>query len=359
LAITSAITVAQSLATIDAAGAASPAGKAELLQLTRKGNGGPEILLRLDQAVAAGIQRTPEDVELLLAHAQMCWIADQRTPGSARCRDSARALVELVPDFPDGYRLLGFAHLTRREYREAFLALSAVKTLPTPANYDNFRMLARLLMTGSQQVNFDLGGQRYSFDLTTHNAAAVESSAFHAVGMLTEWEELQYLGAILPRDKIRRIAEVGVLLGNHSAYFLKTFRPEAITLIDGDAANIPFIEHTVFYNLPETRPQVDIQCAFVGGAPGEVSFAGAKVQRRTLTDLVRGGVDFLKIDVDGGELNLLAGAAAVIETHRPFVMIETTPATHNNVAAWFEARRYATKKVFDHGGHRKLVLVPA
>src|SRR5207253_2295025 len=159
-----------------------------------------------------------------------------------------------------------------------------------------------------------------------------------------------FLGATLPADRMRRIVEVGVLMGNHSAYFLKTFKPEAITLIDGDPANIPFIEHTVFYNLPENRPDVDVQCAFVGGAPGEATFAEQKVQRRTLADLVHGGVDFLKIDVDGGEVNLLTGAASVIEAYRPAVMIETTPLTHSKVIEWFTARRYTAKKVFDHGG---------
>ncbi len=357
--IASAITIAQSLASIDQAGAATPAGKAELVRLVRTGAGGSDVLARVSLAMSGPIQRTAEDVELLLAHAQMSWIADQRNPEASRARDSARALIELVPDLADGYRLLGFAHLTRGDYRDAFLAFSAVKTLPTPANYDNFRALARLLMTGTKQARFELAGERYSFDLTTHNAAAVESSAFHAVGALTEWEELQYLAATLPREKTRRIVEVGVLLGNHSAFFLKAMRPDSITLIDGDPANIPFIERTVFYNLPEPRPTVDVQCAFVAGAIGEGTFAGAKIQKKPLVDLVHGGVDFLKIDVDGGERHLLNGAVAVIETSRPAVMIETTPTTHQAVVAWFAERQYKTTKVFDRGSHRNVVLMPS
>jgi hypothetical protein len=334
------------------------AEKADLLQQVRAGGASAEVFSRLEQVVRAPLNRTAEDVELLLAYTQRAWIADQRNPASTRARDGASRLIELVPDLADGYRLLGFAHLTRQEYREAYLALSAVKTIATPANFDNFRALARLLMTGTNQVRFDLGGARYAFDLTTHNAAAMESSAFHAVGLLTEWDELQFLGTTLDRARIRRIAEVGVLLGNHSAYFLKTFAPDQLTLIDADRANIAFIERTVFYNLPERRPQLDIHCALVAGKTGEGRFAGAPVQKHTLQELVPEPVDLLKIDVDGGEVDLLAGASAVIDESRPAVMIETTAETHQPVVSWFTNRRYGVSRVFDHGGYRNVVLLP-
>src|SRR5262249_6892901 len=119
------------------------------------------------------------------------------------------------------------------------------------------------------------------------------------------------------------------------------------------------IERTVFYNLPEARPQVDVRCALVAGSAGEGRFAGAPVQKRTLSELVQGPVDFLKIDVDGGELELLGGASSVIDASRPAVMIETTPETHEPVVRWFTGRRYAPARVFDHGGYRNVVLLPS
>ncbi|MHB1204512.1 MAG: FkbM family methyltransferase [Rhodospirillaceae bacterium] len=332
--------------------------KDDLLRLIRSGAGGADVFARLEEAVAQPLARTAEDIELLLAYAQRAWIADQRNPSATRARDGAQRLIEMVPDFADGYRLLGFAHLSRKEYREAYLTLSAMKTIATSANFDNFRALARNLMTGSARASFDLAGARYTFDLTAHNAAAMESSAFHSVGLLTEMEELQHLTRVLDRAKTRRIVEIGVLLGNHTAFFLKTFAPDRMTLIDADPVNIPFIERTVFYNLPDTRPEIDVRLAFVAAGTGENPFAGAKVPRRTLQDLAPGPVDFLKIDVDGGEIGLLAGAAPVIEASRPAVMIETTRDTHDDVLAWFGARRYHTNRVFDHGTHRNVVLLP-
>src|SRR5262249_4822558 len=157
-----------------------------------------------------------------------------------------------------------------------------------------------------------------------------------------------YLGGLLQRPQ--RIVEVGVLLGNHTAFFLKTFAPQHVTLIDADPANINFMRRSAAFNLaPGPAPEVVIQCAYVGGrAADAVTFAGGRVPQRSLGDLVNGGVDFLKIDVDGGEVALLAGAAAVIEAHRPSVMIETTPTTFEPVKTWFAERRYDLRKVFDH-----------
>jgi hypothetical protein len=348
----------EALKEIDAFGPASPLGRTALAALIRTGAGGPAILERLDQALEGPVARTATDVALVLAHAQACWIADQRDADATRARDSAQRLIELVPDLADGYRLLGFAQLSRGAYREAVIALTALKAIPNAGNFDNFRALARHLMLGMRQIGFELDGERYTFDLTCHNAAATESSAFHSVGALTEWDELQYLRSTLPRPQ--RIVEVGVLLGNHTAFFLKTFAPTHMTLIDADPANITFIRRTAACNLPaRPAPDIVIQCAFVGGRAGTVTFAGADVPQRPLADLVAGPVDFLKIDVDGGEVALLAGADAVIETHRPAVMIETTPATHDPVCAWFQSRRYDMRRVFDHGSHRNVVFTPA
>ena len=39
-------------------------------------------------------------------------------------------------------------------------------------------------------------------------------------------------------------------------------------------------------------------------------------------------------------------------------MIATTRDGHDDVVAWFGARRYHTNRVFDHGAHRNVVLLP-
>ncbi len=58
-------------------------------------------------------------------------------------------------------------------------------------------------------------------------------------------------------------------------------------------------------------------------------------------------IDFIKIDVEGYEVNVLNGASATIDKHRPFILVEVHPGflkeygrDHNEVIRFFEKRNY-------------------
>ena len=230
------------------------------------------------------------------------------------------------------------------------MAFTAAGRMGGAVNLDNFKALANNMMLGASQARFELGAHTYVFDLSCHNAAAIEAGAFHSVGMLTELDELQAMERIAQGRTIASIAEVGVLMGNHTAFFLKAFKPTRMILADADPANMPFIESTVRNNAA-TAPQLNIVNAFIGRGGGETVFAGQRVPHRSLADIVTGPVDLLKIDVDGAELALLESAEVVVTLGRPLVMIETTPVTHRPVLEWFSARSYDAGHSFDHGGY--------
>lgn len=329
------------------------------LDLFRSGTIEPRLLAAIERRLPNLTLETAEAVELVLAHAQLAWIKDQRDPLATRARDSARRIVERAPDLPDGYRILGLAHLSRQEYRDAYLTFSAAAGLGTQVNYENFRNLAKLLMQGVSPIAFELEGQRYKFDLTTHNAEAIESSAFHSVGLLTELEELNHLKEVVSPDGIEHVVEVGVLLGNHTAFFLKHLSPSRLTIIDADPENRPYIENTISYNAPSgAHNNAHLHTLFVTDKSGTTKVAGQEVRKTTLDTLIDGTVDFIKIDVDGGEADLLKGAETMIKTSRPVVMIETAPATHARVVTWFEERAYSLGRVFDRGGYSNVFFLP-
>jgi FkbM family methyltransferase len=52
--------------------------------------------------------------------------------------------------------------------------------------------------------------------------------------------------------------------------------------------------------------------------------------------------DLIKIDVEGMELEVLAGAARCIESLRPIVLIETIKSDRSAIAAWLTSRGYTT-----------------
>lgn len=337
---------------------AEQSARAALLQRLRAGESGPRFLQDMELNLTQGVARTPEDVELLLGFAQRAWIADQRNPQADRALKAAQQLVDLLPTLKDGYRALGLAQLTRGEYREAFMTFTAAKQIPSEMNLDNFRALAQNLMLGTPKAQFELEGRSYVFDLSCHNAAAIEAGAFHSIGLLTETQELKALEAAAQGRAIATIVEVGVLMGNHTAYFLKAFTPQRLILADADPANLPFIENTVGNNATVPAPSLDLVNAFIGKGGGETHFAGVRVPHKRLDELVTTSIDLLKIDVDGAELDLLAGAENAIAAGRPLTMIETTPATHQGALAWFGQRGYDRVRTFDHGGYSNTIFRP-
>ena len=341
---------------IDALGPRTTAGRNALVALARSGMDGADMLARLDKAVTAPLNHTATDVGLLLAHAQSAWNADQRNPVATRTRDSARRLIELVPELPEGFRLLGLAHLSRSEYTDAFLTFSALKSLPSAQDCDKFHTLARCLMNDIHQVSFTLAGERFTFDLATHNATAIESSAFHSIGMIENLDALQALQKIINRPQY--VTEVGALLGNGAAYLLKVFAPRRLTLIDADRTNIPFIRRTAACNLPQ-GPGMDviIHHAFAGDRSDAVMYAGKPVACRRLDQLTQDAVDLLKIDVDDDGLAVLSGAASIIDSQRPAVMITT--ADEDAVRSWFATRNYNVRHVCHAGSRHNIILTPS
>ena len=60
-----------------------------------------------------------------------------------------------------------------------------------------------------------------------------------------------------------------------------------------------------------------------------------------------GPIDVIKIDVEGWELDVLRGAARVIQQHRPLLYVEASDATFAPVRAYLVTCRYVCWKRFN------------
>ena len=60
----------------------------------------------------------------------------------------------------------------------------------------------------------------------------------------------------------------------------------------------------------------------------------------TLDSLGLARVDLIKIDVEGMEMNVLAGAAALIGRHRPAMVVEHIKTDAEKLRRWLEALDY-------------------
>jgi hypothetical protein len=95
------------------------------------------------------------------------------------------------------------------------------------------------------------------------------------------------------------------------------------------------------------------------GATRYLPDPGGAISVSPLDDLIAGRVDFLKIDVEGMEMEALAGAAAILARDRPRIYIEVLDATVATFMAWADANGYRVEKLFPDKTHCNYLLLPA
>lgn len=89
--------------------------------------------------------------------------------------------------------------------------------------------------------------------------------------------------------------------------------------------------------------------------PGAEKLIERDVRVAPLDDFKISGVDFIKIDVEGHEIEVLKGAAATIEASRPIVLIELKKQHVKTVNDWFRNLDYKHCRLEDFNdvpGHR-------
>lgn len=105
-----------------------------------------------------------------------------------------------------------------------------------------------------------------------------------------------------------------------------------VFLTDGTDTNIP---HSVYASWPVTQKSQDIHPVLMGKRMGTEGAEGVSLDeflasfRESFTRL-----DFIKLDVDGNELVVLEGAIETIQTFRPTLLIEFSPALQADSDSW-------------------------
>jgi len=102
---------------------------------------------------------------------------------------------------------------------------------------------------------------------------------------------------------------------------------------------------------------------YADNLPGAEKCIEKQVEVRPLDDFAIAAVGFIKIDVEGHELEVLKGAAATIAQSRPIVLVELKKAHVDEADAWFAERGYRHCRLEDFinaKGHRSNhIYVPA
>lgn len=193
-----------------------------------------------------------------------------------------------------------------------------------------------------------------------------------ARGLFFEHEELQFLAERLPRGL--RIVDAGANTGNHTLFFAAIMQAETVIPIEPHPRAVAAIRAAVAENrlanvdLSRLGYAIGAEAGRLepvlseGGGLGATRFVphlDGAIPLAPLDALVSGPVDFLKIDVEGMEMDVLAGAAGLIARYRPALFIEVLDSAIAVFLAWADANSYRIEKLFPDKTHCNYFLVPA
>lgn len=148
--------------------------------------------------------------------------------------------------------------------------------------------------------------------------------------------ELKKITNILNIDKNLLCLDIGANIGNHSNFLSKYFKkiiafephPLNFLLLSANAFNIPAISvhNKACGSSNHTASITTLDKDNMGGSELNESQHGEhKVEVVKLDDAISAPVSFIKIDVEGHELDVIKGALNTITTHRPVIAFEANP----------------------------------
>ena len=184
----------------------------------------------------------------------------------------------------------------------------------------------------------------------------------HLLGQFFEIGELKVLREVVGRGKT--IVEVGANVGNHLAFYAQHMGSPKIFPFEPNPAAIDLLSKNIESNGLDTivdRRGIGIGAGARFGTfsvvlPYENNLGAARlkdeggteqVEVYPLDERLKGeAVDFIKIDVEGMEFDVLNGASELIARNRPALMVEVFREKTSEFESWCEANRYSIKTRF-------------
>jgi len=173
-------------------------------------------------------------------------------------------------------------------------------------------------------------------------------------GNFFEQEELELLKNYVKRGA--HIIDIGANIGNHALFFATQLKAQRVVVIEPNPlALAPLVANVLVNQLTNV---IDIGALGVGLSDRSESGFGMKRHDRNLgaTKMFAGKgklqvhagddlfadetPDFIKIDVEGMEMQVLAGLEATITAHRPLLLIEIDNENDEAFEAWRQTHKY-------------------
>jgi len=193
----------------------------------------------------------------------------------------------------------------------------------------------------------------------------------HTRGAFFEADELGFLAARLPSGL--HVVDVGANTGNHAAFFAAAMGARRVVALEPSAAAGAALRAAVARNrlaaidlsrlglavgdMPMRMREVTSRSGGLG-ATRLVPDESGPVPALPLDALGLEAVDLLKIDVEGMEMAVLAGARDLIARCRPYVIVEVRDEAARDILAWIDANDYRIDRLFPDKEHCNYCLIP-
>lgn len=296
-----------------------------------------------------------DDAEVMHRAGFVAWV--QRS--SEECIRWAQRVVSMAPTAFNGYLRLGMNGLSQQRPMDAFLAFSAgINNAENAKPLMLWWRLSEHLAQGKGDAVFEKWGHRFRFRLSCFSTQAVEADAIHVDGRFTEEAELAYLSQVL--KGCEHLLEVGTLVGNHSVCLATMVEPKTLRIVDANDRSIEETHHNLSLNR-ESYPRTKISflhAALAGPETSEVTIEGKTVKAVTLEAILVPEIDFVKIDVDGMEAELLEPLCRLLPDRNCRLMIEVENPMKPGFVEKMLTIGYCVKHEFVHEDYTNLFFVP-
>ncbi len=230
------------------------------------------------------------------------------------------------------------------------------------------RMIAARCASADLAYEFEHDGQRFRFHICNPFDLI---QRHHLKGRFFELEELRFLRERIPQGS--SIIDVGANVGNHAVYLSRFLRPRRLTVFEPNPELLPVLRKNL-----EANGAVEADTGFLGlalgaderqyslevrdsnnlGAGRLAGAAGGAISSVPLDAVISERVDFIKIDVEGMELDVLAGAKRLVGEWRPSILAEAFNANIPQLEEWARRNRYQIAARFAYVNSVNLFLEP-
>lgn len=304
------------------------------------------------------------DSALFAARAHFNWVCGHTDDAIS----DLRSALSILPQQPQTLHKLALIELEAGRAFEAFRSSAAALYFDPNLNIARIVLIiAQRLLTNKAVVEVPFAGETLRFNLSG-KTFTVDSA--HVCGRLEESGELQTLHEL--RERWPVMVDIGGNVGNHAVAFLRGFCPKKLFVYEVNPRCLPILEGNLARNITsgcayEIRPRAvgaargklflprhdDLNTGLQEQAEGE----GESVDVVPLDDELA-AADFLKIDVEGMELDVLKGAERLVSRSRPWIYIEVQHYNRAAFDAWMQAHHYRAEKTFEYSAYSNVIAAP-